>query len=58
MPLNPDMSVFLDKAKAAGAVEISTLTPQQGLPQQLLLYMLATFPHFIIKERRRGDLNS
>jgi acetyl esterase len=30
MPLNPDMSVFLDKAKAAGAVEISTLTPQQA----------------------------
>jgi acetyl esterase len=30
MPLNPDIQVFLDKAKAAGAVAISTLTPEQA----------------------------
>jgi acetyl esterase len=30
MPLNPDMRLFLDKAKAAGAVDISTLTPEQA----------------------------
>jgi len=30
----------------------------QDLPPQLLLYKLATFAHFIILQRRRGDLNS
>lgn len=30
MPLNPDIQVYLDKAKAAGAVDISTLTPEQA----------------------------